>query len=903
MTNEARPTWYAMDAEAVLKRLGTSTTGLEAAEVVRRQALYGPNAIAAEEGVHPLAIVLNQFRGALIFVLLAALVVSLAIGHWQDAVVIGVVLVLNAVIGFAQEFRAEAAIAALSRLVSPQAVVLRDDQETVVDSRDLIPGDVVLLDSGSVVPADLRLLDVGSLATDESILTGESSLVEKTGHALQDPAPLPVAERVNMSFMGTAVARGRGAGVVVATGSHTEMGRIAGDIRGSARGKTPLQRKIGRFGNAISLAVVVAAALTFLLGLLRGEAWSTMALTAVAIAVSAVPEGLPVIMTITLAVGSRRMARREALVRRLPAVETLGSCTVIASDKTGTLTENRMTVTTVWTEGGRVELAHHDGTAPVFESDGQGITVEEGSALYWTLLAGALCNEGVGPGRRPGNGEGHGDPTDRALLVAAERAGMDPEAEDRRRPETDQVPFESSARWAATVRSDEGDTLVLVKGAPERVVEMCSHSLGPDGAVDLDGDAVQARARRMGAQGLRVLAMAMGTGSPATRSILQDDGRASALTLVGLVGMMDPPRPDAAQAVAACQAAGIRVVMVTGDQASTAVSVARQVGIIPDEGARVLGGTDLSTCSDEELAAAVQEIDVFARVSPRDKLRIVQTLERLGHVVAVTGDGVNDAPALKAAHVGTAMGRRGTDVAKEASDIVLADDHFATISAAVEEGRTAFANLRNATFFLLSSGAGELLAILGSLLVRLPLPMLPGQILWLNVVTNGVEDVALAVEPADPARFARPPRAPTEGILSRRLVERLVLVGLVLAAGTLWIFMTEYAGDPGNLEYARVAALTTMVLFQVFHVGNCRSEERSAFSLNPFSNRFLFFGVGLSLLLHVGALYLPVTQTLLHLQPLTVDSWLRITGVAATVIVAVELHKWLRPAVAKPENP
>jgi Ca2+-transporting ATPase len=575
-------------------------------------------------------------------------------------------------------------------------------------------------------------------------------------------------------------------------------------------------------------------------------------------------------------------------------VETLGSCTVIATDKTGTLTENRMTVTCVWAGGERFEVTG-GGLDPDGEilSGGLPVPVDAPSPLHWTLLAGALCNEADLAGDESGDVRPQGDPTEVALLIVAEKAGLDRAREASSYPLVEAVPFESQRGWAATVHRIDGEQVVLLKGAPERVVGMCDAALAVGEDVPIEPETVEAEAARMGAAGLRVLGMAVGRGGSAVASVLA--GEPQGLVFAGLTGMMDPPRPEVPETVAACRDAGIRVLMVTGDHESTAGSIARQVGILDAEGAEVVAGDRLTALSNDELTRALETGRVFARVAPADKLRIVESLARSGHIVAVTGDGVNDAPALKAAHVGAAMGRSGTDVAKEASDIVLADDRFATVAAAVEGGRTAFANLRNATFFLVSSGAGELLAILGSLLLRLPLPLLPAQLLWLNVVTNGVEDVALAVEPRDPARFRAPPRPVTEGILSRRLIERLVVTGLVMAAGTLWVFVGEWGGDPAQLGTARVAALTTLVLFQVFHVGSCRSETRSAFGMSPFSNRFLFFGVGASLLLHVGAMYFPPTQVLLKLEPLRVETWLRMAAVATTVVIAVELHKRLRP--------
>jgi len=890
-----RVAWHALDAEAVLERLDSSRTGLSAEEVARRLAVHGRNHIARATRVHPVRILLHQFTGALVYVLMAALVISLAIGHWQDAIVIGVVLVLNAAVGFVQQYRAEHAISALMSLVSPGATVVRDGARRAISSEELVPGDVVWLSSGDLVPADLRLLDEASLRIDEAILTGESVTVAKHPDRLEGDGALPVAERRNMAFMGTPVASGRARGVVVATGAATEIGAIAEEIRGAERAETPLQVRLSRFGRRISIAIVALAALSFGIGLLRGEPLADMFLTAVAIAVSAVPEGLPVVMTIALAVGVRRMARRRAIVRRLPAVETLGSCTVIVTDKTGTLTRNEMTVQQLWSDG-----ALYSVTGSGLDLDGKllrdGVEAPIGpdSPVHQMLLGALLCNEAE-LRREPDGAQTRGDPTEVALLVAAAKAGLDRELALERMPRLAQVPFESWRQYAASLHRVDGDETVFVKGAPEVVAAMCDTSLGADGETPIDCDAVLREAERMAAEGLRVLAVAVGRDETAAHDVLRGNPRG--LALAGLVGMLDPPREEVAGAVAACRRAGLRVVMVTGDHARTAATIAARIGL-PVEG-EVLSGATLAGLDDDALRDELRRRSVFARVSPHDKLRIVRTLAGMGHVVAVTGDGVNDAPALKAAHVGASMGLSGTDVAKEASEIVLTDDNFATVAAAIEEGRTAFSNIRKATFFLVSSGVSELLAILGSLVLRLPLPLLPAQILWLNLVTNGVEDVALAVEPAEPEQATEPPRPVREGIISRRLLERLLIAGVVMALGTLGIFLLEWDGDPDRLGYARVAALSTLVAFQMVHVGNCRSEHRSVFTLNPFSNRFLVIGVVASMGLHVLALHLPWTQTLLGVEPLSLATWGRIGLVSLSIVVAEEIHKRARPVLRR----
>ncbi|MBW2282393.1 MAG: HAD-IC family P-type ATPase [Deltaproteobacteria bacterium] len=890
--------WWSLDAEAVYADLGSRRSGLDADEAAARLVSIGPNRVRAPERTRALPILLHQFKSPLIYILLVAMATSLALAHWEDAIVIGIVLVLNAVIGFVQEYRAENAIAALMRMISTRATVLRDGERTEIESADLVPGDLVLLESGDRVPADLRLVEAARLECDEAMLTGESLPVGKVADRLAAEGTLPVAERRNMAFTGSGVTSGRALGIVVATGARTQVGQIAEEIHETERVETPLQRRMAQFGRWIGAAVVGLSAVAFGTGLVRGEPAAQMFLTAVAIAVAAIPEGLPVVMTIALAVSVRRMARRNAIVRRLPAVEALGSCTVIATDKTGTLTENQMTVRALDVGGQRFDVTG-SGLEPHgrIERDGEPVAVAEGSPLYLTLLAGALANEsdlrrrtGTGTGA-DGGYVGRGDPTEVALLVVAAKASLNREALLQRYRQVDQVPFEPAQRFAASVHREREHEppVVLVKGAPERVVAMCDRML-----LDIDADEVLRRAEVLAAQGLRVLAMAVGRGEAEARSVRGESPQG--LQFLGLVGMLDPPRDDAAASVRACLGAGIEVKMVTGDHAATALAVAAMVGIAARD-APVLQGAELAALSDDALREALRDVKVFARVGPSDKLRIVRLLREQGHVVAVTGDGVNDAPALKSAHVGAAMGMMGTDVAKEASEIVLTDDRFSTISAAVEEGRIAFSNIRKATVFLVSSGFGELLAILGSLFLGLRLPFLPAQILWLNVVTNGVEDVALAMEPGEPEEFRRPPRDPKEGILSRLLIERTLVVGIVMAAGTLAIFLLEGGTDEARLGYAQVAALTTMVVFQVLHVGNCRSERRSVFALNPFSNRFLLFGVGVSLLLHIGAMYFPPTQHLLRLEPLEMETWMRIVATASTVVVAVELHKWLRGSI------
>jgi Ca2+-transporting ATPase len=868
-----RTAWHAMPAGAVEARLETDDHGLDAGQVARRQRRYGPNQLAEEPPPSALAVLLRQFRSPLVYILVVATLVTLLLREYLDAAVIAAVVGVNTMIGFVQERRAEGAVRALARLVVPQARVVRAGQEREVDSRELVPGDVVLLESGVRVPADVRLTREVALRVDESLLTGESAPVAKRTAALAATIALP--DRRNMAYTGSAVTSGRGRGVVVATGEDTELGAIAGQVRGTRTAATPLQLRIGRFGRLIGVAVGAGAAIAFVSGLALGESGHEVFLTAVALAVAAIPEGLPIAVTVALALGVHRMARRNALVRRLPAVETLGSTTVIGSDKTGTLTENRMTVQEVWA-GGRLHPA--------------GAPAPAGSALHHTLLAGVLTNEAE-VYLTDGGFHATGDPTEVALLTAAMAAGIIPEEV---RDEYDlfaEIPFESQRRYSASVRELDGSHLVFVKGAPERVLAMCRRQLTAGGEAPLDPAAVADAAATMAGRGLRVLAMASGR-LPAAPAGPEEVVEPVGMTLLGLQGMMDPPRAGVAEAVAACRRAGIRTIMITGDHAGTARAIAVRLGLA-GPGAEVLTGEQLAAMDDGALRTRVREVAVYARVAPEDKLRVVRALQHHGEVVAVTGDGVNDAPALQAAAIGVAMGRSGTDVAREAADMVLADDNFVSIVAAVEEGRVTFDNVRKVSFFLISTGAATITAILAGMWMGLPLLMLPAQLLWLNLVTNGLQDIALAFEPAERELLRRRPRRLDEGIIGRVLWWRTALVGLLMAAGTLVMFSWEL-DRTGSVSQARTVALTTMVVFMAFHVGNARAEHQSALRLNPLANRFLLLTTAIALAVHAAALYAPPTRWLLRVEPIDAAAWLRIVMVAVSVVAVVELDKLIR---------
>jgi len=885
--------WHALATDAVLRELGSSAYGLDDRTAAERLTAHGENRLVPEPPVSDLVLLLRQFQSPLILILIVATGVTLLLREYADSAVIVAVLVLNAVIGFTQERRADRSVHALMSLASPVATVRRDGARRRIDAVELVPGDVVLLEAGDRVPADLRLLEASAVCADESLLTGESAPATKSAEAID--ASVLAADRTSMVHMGTSITAGRATGVVVATGPETLLGGIAERMNEQQRPPTPLQRRMARFANIVAVAVLGSTAIAFALGVALGGGIAEMFLVAVALAVAVVPEGLPVAFTIAMALGVRRMARRRVIVRTLPAVETLGSTTVIGSDKTGTLTENRMTVVAGWTPGGWFHLGVD--TAPVSDASVR-LDVTDDDGAQDGIGARSRGEEGVGAVLRTavlandaaltGDGSGGGDPTEVALLHAAVAAGLDP---TRLREDVRvlvDVPFSSVARFSYVITEEDGPLLRL-KGAPERVVELSQHMLAPDGTeVPIDRDLVLGAAARMAARGLRVLATAQ------VRTDRDPDPHEPPhpedLVLTGLVGMQDPPRAGVRDAIARCRSAGVRVLMITGDHPATARAIASDLGIISGEDAAVVTGTEVERADDATLATMVTRTPVFARVAPEHKLRIVLALQALGEIVAVTGDGVNDAPALKAANIGVAMGRDGTDVAREASDMVLTDDDFVAIVAAVEEGRVVFDNVRKVTYFLLSTGSASIVAIMAAIATGLPLPYTPAALLWLNVVTNGLQDVALAFEPGEPDTLRRAPRAQREGIVSRALWERTALTGVTMAAGSLWLF--TWAIDQGLSEDAqRGAALTTFVVAMALHAYNARSERRSIIASDPRTNPLLLGAVLGALIIHIGALYWAPTRTLLRIAPFGLDAWGRMVVVALGVVAVSELHK------------
>ena len=878
--------WHALEVDEALARAQVDPRrGLDADAVTARRAEHGPNRLEPEPPVSDLVLLARQFASPLILILVVATVVTLLLREYADAAVIVAVLVLNTVIGFTQERRADRSVHALMSLASPTATVLRAGRRARIDAEELVPGDMVVLEAGDRIPADLRLIEASSLSADESLLTGESSGVMKSTAPVD--AERLAADRSCMLHMGASVTAGRAVGLVVATGPRTVLGGIAEDVGAQERPPTPLQRRMSRFANIIAVAVLASTVLAFGLGVALGGSPSEMFLTAVALAVAVIPEGLPVAFTIAMALGVRRMAQRRAIVRTLPAVETLGSTSVIGSDKTGTLTENRMRVVATWTTAG---WTHHGrDTQPL---DAASIAMGEGSPepsrpLAETLRSGVLTNDAeLSP-----DGSGVGDPTEVALLAVAAQVGVDHRTLRDATPLIADVPFAAELRYSLALVDEDGPVLRL-KGAPERVVELSASMLDADRQlVPLDADAVLDAAAHMARRGLRVLATAQRR-LDATPDA-QSPPEPSELVLTGLLGMQDPPREGVRDAIARCRSAGVRVIMITGDHPVTARAIAADLGIAAGEDANVVTGDEVARADDATLAGMVLRTPVFARVAPEHKLRITLALQQHGNVVAVTGDGVNDAPALKAANIGVAMGRDGTDVAREASDMVLTDDDFVAIVSAVEEGRVVFDNVRKVTYFLLSTGAASIAAILWAIASGLPLPYTPAALLWLNVVTNGLQDVALAFEPGEPDVLDRPPRDEREGIVSRALWERTVLTGVTMAAGSLWLF--TWAIDAGLSDDAqRGAALTTFVVAMALHAFNARSERRSIVATDPRTNPLLLGAVIGALVIHVGALHWGPTQTLLRIAPVGLEAWGRMLVVGLAVVAVSEVHKLAR---------
>lgn len=884
LKQEVRP-WHAETPEAVFADLGTSPRGLSELEVKRRQQEYGPN-LLPEKGPTPLwLIVLRQFINPLIYILVAAAVVSAMTGDLKDAGFIAAVLVINAVIGAYQESQAEKSSHALRKMLRIHAQVERDGEIREVRADEVVPGDVVWLESGNRVPADIRLLSAQGLEVDESLLTGESFAVGKDADWKGDEATT-LADRKNMAFAGALVSRGRGKGIVVATATATHVGQLALDVLGSGGGKPPLLVRMEKFTNYVAVGTLAAAIVIGILGILL---WKyTLVETfffVIALAVAAIPEGLPVAMTVALAVATTRMARRNVIVRRLTAVEGLGSCTLIATDKTGTLTCNELTVREVQIAPGETYQVTGEGFAPNGQVmfNGQPIDLAAESTITELIKVSVLCNE-ADLHHRNGDWIWRGDAVDVALLSLGQKAGLKRQLLLEQYPPLNQIPFESEHQFAASFHLAAGDTVVFVKGAPERVMDMCGNRLAPKERQDLDQAAID-----MAKRGLRVIAVAKGRVDHEV-SPADVPAQPSNLDFMGFLGMIDPLRAGTREAVANCHAAGVQVTMVTGDHRVTALAIARDLGLA-DRDDQVITASELEGKSGPELADIVQRVRVFARVTPRQKLEIVNAARGAGHFVAVTGDGVNDAPALRAANIGVAMGKAGTDVAREAAELVISDDNFSSIVGGIEEGRIAYDNIRKVIYLLVSMGAAELLMVLLAVITGLPVPLLPVQLLWLNLVTNGIQGVALAFEPGEGDSLRHKPRPPGEAIFNLLMVERMLLAVLFVGLGGFLVYDIALRLN-WHVDDARNLLLLTMVLFENFHVGNCRSESKSAFALSPLRSPVLFFGVLAAFLVHLTGMYVPFLQVMLKTQPLAVSTWAVAIGVSLIIVPAIELHKW-----------
>ena len=873
----ARPVlWHALRFDAVFAGLLSGPEGLSSNEASRRLADAGPNELSFAGATPWWRVLLRQFVSPLIGILLVAAVVTLVQQHWVDSGAIFLILCINAALGFVQERKAEADVRALQSLSTPSCRALRDGTERVVPGRDVVPGDVVLLESGERVPADLRLFEANGLQLDESMLTGEPFAATK--HTEQLAADTGAADRANIAFSGTFVGSGRGKGVVIATGAGTSLGEINALVQGPP-GKSPLQLLTHSLERRIGLIVLAALVFIFIAGLVLGNDVSTMFRTSVGLAVATIPESLPIVLTVALSLGVSRMAKRNAIIRTLPAVETLGSTNVIGSDKTGTLTENRLTVEKIWTTAGLLDITDGD-------DDGG---ASDPALVRAVLRAGALTNEAT-LSSEDEDLEYSGDAVDAAMAkTAVARAAIS--ERDRAAEPLAHQPYEPHLRYSQTVHTDlHGRRTLYVKGSPEAVMEAAGTIAREDGEGPLDHALIHAANDAMGRDGLRVIA---------TGSRVLSDGEVlavpvpppSGLTFLGMEGMTDPPRAGVAEAIAKCRRAGIKVMMITGDHPVTATAIAGRLGLATDKPA--LTGTEMADLDDHMLAARLEQTSVAARVSPVEKLRIVHALQAAGKVVAVTGDGVNDAPALKAAAIGVAMGKSGTDVAREAADVVLTDDNFVTIVHAVEEGRVTFAAIRKTTYFLLSTGAAALVAVTLSVFAGTPLLFLPVQMLWMNVVTNGVQDIALAFEPAEGDELTRPPRPPSDGILSRTLWFRAGITGAWMALAVILSFIVELHNGYPEI-HARTLALTMFVMLSFFQVFSSRAENKSLFQLRLLANKPLLFTSLAALALHWAVMTWPVSASLLELTPLNAWEWLLCAAVGSTVLIIVEAEKAVR---------
>lgn len=902
----SRRNWHAQGWQHIAGELGVDIKqGLNHKEVAKRLAHFGQNVLAERKKASPVTMLAAQFKDFMIVVLVAAAVISGLMGEMADAITILAIVILNAILGFVQEFRAEKSMEALKKLTAPEAMVIREGREEKIPASELVPGDVVLLETGDKIPADIRLMECVNLEIDEATLTGESVPVRKDQAALSKENS-GLGDRKNMAYMGTVITRGRGQGIAVATAMETEMGQIAGMIQAVPDEQTPLQRRLEQLGRYLLLLCLAICAVVVTSGVWRGESPYRMFLAGISLAVAAIPEGLPAIVTIALAVGVQKMIRRNAIIRKLPAVETLGCATVICSDKTGTLTQNQMTIRKIYVDGQFIEVSGqgYDPKGEFQNDNKQPLKPSGSSSLNQLLKVAAICNNsllkkqgvtvaGLFRGKKSDAAWAiEGDPTEGALLVAAAKAGIWREMLERREKRIAELPFDSERKCMSVVYEEStGSRMAYVKGAPDVILHLCENVI-KDGRKEIMTERIRreiaAANDSMAGEALRVIALAY-RDIPREGS-LQTENVERGLTFLGLSGMIDPPRLTAKRAIEVCKRAGIKPVMITGDHRLTAQAVAKELGIV-ESSDEVISGDELDMLSDEELTARINDLAVYARVSPKHKLRIVKALKTQGHVVAMTGDGVNDAPAVKEADIGVSMGKSGTDVTKEASAMVLADDNFATIVAAVEEGRAIYDNIRKFIRYLLSCNLGEVLTMFLASLLAFPMPLLPIQILWVNLVTDGLPAMALGVDNADKDIMLRKPRSPKESVFARGLAAKILIRGTLLGLGSLVVFTIGMLLPDGNIELARTMAFCTLVFSQLFHVLDCKSETKGIFEVGIFSNLYLVGAIALSTTMQLSAVYLPVLQPIFKTVPLSAANWSLILAVAGGPSVLIGLYR------------
>jgi len=875
--------WHTLPIEDVYKKRETSPSGLTDIEAARRLEQYGPNELKAAQRISPWALLLEQFKNVLIIILIVAIVLSAFLGHSVEAIAIAVIVMFAVILGFVQEYRAERAIDALRRMAAPAATVLRNGQEIEIPARELVPGDIIFMRAGDKIPADVRLTEAVNLQIEEATLTGESVPVEKHTAPLDTPDLTP-GDCKNMAYAGTSPTYGRGRGIVINTGMYTEFGKIARLLQTVETGKTPLQENLDKVGKILARAAFVIVAIIVALGVLRGQPFIEMLVFGIALAVAVVPEALPAVVTISLAIGVQRMVKRQALIRRLPAVETLGSTSIICSDKTGTLTKDEMTARKIFVAGEILEISGA-GYEPHGRFSLDDTPVEPSHLLQRLLKAAALASDThIVFNETDQRWHIKGDPTEGALVVAAAKAGLEKIDLDNRFPRVNEIPFTSETKRMTTLHTDNQGVIAYSKGAPEIILKSCTQYLSKDGETALTPgikNTIIEAGRGMANQALRVLAIA--EKKDAAIETAEHD-----MTFLGMVGMIDPPRPEVMDAIRTCKLAGIKVVMITGDHPLTAQATARELGILKN--GRVVTGAELEAMTDEEFDNEVENIEVYARVSPSHKLRVVTSLQGKGHIAAMTGDGVNDAPALKKADIGIAMGITGTDVTKEAAAMMLTDDNFASIVAAVEEGRGVFENIKKYLMYLISSNIGEICLMAVASLVGLPLPLSAVQILYVNLATDGLPALALAVDPSDPDLMRRKPRNPRTGLFTRPVIVLMGLGGLWSTIINVGIF--AWALNAGyTLKHAMTLTFVSLVLIQFFKAYNFRSDRHSVLK-KPFANKWLNIAILWELTLLILIVYLPFLHKPFGTFSLTLMDWCIVIGLTATVSPLLEIAKW-----------